>query len=73
MSDKKTVLISADKHRAIERARIAAEEKGEKPLTYQQTVEKAIDEYLERHCPEALVSPGRGRPRKTPRKSSSQD
>ena len=51
--------------RALMRARLDAEERGDPfPDTLSEALELALREWLQMHHPEALVSPGPGRPRK---------
>lgn len=55
--------------RALMRARLDAEERGEPfPETLSEAVEIALKEWLQVHCPEALAPTGPGRPRKHPAK-----
>lgn len=68
-STKKTINLPPELTRAIQRAKLDAEAAGEAfPATLSAAIEAAVREYLEKHAPQALETPGRGRPRKTVRK-----
>ena len=69
-SPRKNVQLSPQLVRAIRRAQINAEERGDEtiPQTLGAFLDVAVREWLERHDPEALHPPGPGRPRKTPQR-----
>jgi len=64
---KKSLKIDPALMRAVRKAQIAAEERGDTTFTISAAVETAITEWLQEHYPEALI-PTQGRPRKHPRK-----
>lgn len=70
-SGRKNINLSPAIVRALARAKLDAEERGEEfPATFSAALETALKEWIERHFPEALPTPGPGRPRKTPKRKT---